>query len=128
VIVLTNRSNSHPAFILDKIAAHYGGLRDRILKTDQSVYEAELTLEAGINTFCDVLTLKVPQRAPYVFRVDVRDPRSPLLTVGLKPPLNWVRYDSGAPASSSNREATPARPRPGRRVLARRTDWWLSYV
>ena len=84
MIVLTNRSNSHPAFILD--AAHYGGLRDRILKTDQSVYEAELTLEAGINTFCDVLTLKVPQQAPHVFRVDVRDPRSPLLTVGLKPP------------------------------------------
>jgi hypothetical protein len=88
-------------------------LRDRMKRVDQSVYEAQLTLEAGSNAFfiasedgkavalgapfddqatyldkpkalgfkADILMLDVPQRGQYAFSVDVRNPRTPLLTV-----------------------------------------------
>jgi CubicO group peptidase (beta-lactamase class C family) len=142
VVVLTNRSHSRPGLIVDQIAARYApdliaktpepsaglfasvpiyvrgtmnqfSLRDRMKRVDQSVYEAQLTLEAGSNAFfiasedgkavalgapfddqatyldkpkalgfkADILMLDVPQRGQYAFSVDVRNPRTPLLTV-----------------------------------------------
>ncbi|MEO7207337.1 MAG: serine hydrolase [Steroidobacteraceae bacterium] len=149
VIVLTNRSHSRPDLIVDEIAARYvpglisktaqptaglfasipiyvrgtmngWSLRDRMQKADQSIYEAELTLETGSNAFfiesedgeevelgapfdeqatyldkpkpldlkADILILEVSKLGRYVFRVDVRDPHKPLLTVRPKAGLN----------------------------------------